>query len=380
MPSQNNVTFIMPNFTLIGKGCLNKLGIHMKEAMAEKALIITDSFMCKSGVASRISDILNERGINSAVFEGVIANPTIKVVNDAINQYLDESCDSLVSIGGGSAHDTAKAVKLSLMKGGYSKAQNVVLAAVNTTAGTASEMTKYCIITDESTHHKMAIIDQQVVPDMAVDDPELMLELPPSLTAATGMDALTHAVEAYTAVDHNELTDCTAIKAAELVFHNLYNCFSNGRDIDSREKMAFAQYMAGMAFSNAGLGLVHAMSHQLSGLYNLPHGVCNAVLLPYVMQFNLDVNYKRYASLAKKAGIATQGLPDMLCADKLIKEIIHLNSTLKIPKTLKELKVDPADFGRLAEMAVKDSCIKANAKASNKEDIIKIYQAAYQKV
>ena len=376
MPSQNNELYTMPVLTLIGKGCLGSLGVHMKESGAGKALIVTDSFMCKSGVSDKVSDILNEQGIGTTVFNGVRANPTIRVVNAAINQFLSESCDSLVSIGGGSAHDAAKAARLMLVRGGYSKTKNVVLAAVNTTAGTASEMTKYCIVTDEDKHHKLAIVNQSVLPDIAVDDPELMIGMPPSLTAATGMDALTHAVEAYTAAGRNELTDCTAGKAAELVFKNLYNCYRNGYDIDAREKMAFAQYMAGMAFSNAGLGLVHAMSHQLSGLYDLPHGVCNAVLLPYVMEYNLDVNYKRYAMLAKQAGVAVQGLPDRIAADRLIREIKDLNAKLGIPKTLKELKVKEEDFGTLADMALQDACLKANSKPADKNEIIKIYQTA----
>jgi alcohol dehydrogenase len=377
MASKSNDIYMMPILTLIGRGCLHKLGLHMKENGAKKALIVTDSYMCKSGVSAKVSDILSEQGIQSAIFDGVRANPTIKVVNGAINHFLDESCDSVVSIGGGSAHDTAKAVKMLVLKGGYSNTGHVVLAAVNTTAGTASEMTKYCIITDEDKHRKMAIISKTVIPDIAVDDPELMLGMPPSLTAATGMDALTHAIEAYTAVDHNELTDCTAIRATELVFKSLYNCFKNGQDIESREEMAFAQYMAGMAFSNAGLGLTHAMSHQLSGVYDLPHGVCNAVLLPYVMEFNLDVNFKRYAQLAIKVGIATQGLPDMVSANRLIKEIKSLISRLGIPKTLKELNVKTEDFGELSEMAMQDACFKANAKSATKDDLISIYKNAY---
>lgn len=378
LPSLNNDIYMMPVLTLIGKGSLNKLGIHMKEAGAGKALIVTDTFMCKNGTAARISGILKEQGVNTTVFDGVKANPTINIVNGAINHYLNESCDSLVSLGGGSAHDTAKAVRLTIKKGNYSKSENPVLAAVNTTAGTASEMTRYCIITDEKEHHKLAIVNKAVLPDIAVDDPELMTELPPALTAATGMDALTHAVEAYTAVDRNELTDCTSIKAVELIFRHLLCCYKSGADIEAREKMAFAQYMAGMAFSNAGLGLVHAMSHQLSGLYNLPHGVCNAVLLPYVMEFNLDVNYKRYAELARKTGFAVNGLPDAVAAGRLIKEIKALNAALGIPKTLKELNVKTEDFNELAGMAMQDSCLKANAKPADMAEIIQIYQKAYQ--
>jgi len=201
--------------------------------------------------------------------------------------------------------------------------------------------------------------------------------MPPSLTAATGMDALTHAIEAYTAIGHNELTDCTAIKAIELIFKSLYKSYNNGSDIQFRSDMVFAQYMAGMAFSNAGLGLVHAMSHQLSGLYNLPHGICNAVLLPYVMEYNLDVNYIRYANIAKKTGIVTQGLPDMLSAKNLIKEIKNLNTRLGIPKSIKALNVKEEDFSLLSDMAMQDSCYKSNTKTSKKDDLNAIYKDSY---
>lgn len=377
MAGGNTHTYTMPILTLIGYGCLQELGIHMKEGGAKKALIVTDSYMCKSGVSSRVSDILSKEGISSAVYDGVRANPTIKLVKEAISQYLDNSCDSLISIGGGSAHDTAKAVKLLLQKGGYSEVASIILAAVNTTAGTASEMTKYCIITDEEAHHKLAIVNKNVVPDIAVDDPDLMINMPPPLTAATGMDALTHAIEAYTAAGHNELTDCTAIRAVELVFKSLYTCFKDGENIDARSDMAFAQYMAGMSFSNAGLGLVHAMSHQLSGVYNLPHGICNSVLLPYVMEFNLDVNYKRYSQIAKKTGIVIQGFPDTVSAGRLIRNIRELLSKLEIPSDLNQLKVKPEDFGKMADMAMHDAAYSANAKPATKKQIINIYNNAY---
>ena len=377
MGALKNYVYIMPILTLIGKGCLNDLGSNLKNYGVKKALIVTDTFMCKSGVSSKISEILKAQGIESAVYDGVKANPTIRVVNEGINSFLENECDSLISLGGGSAHDSAKAVRISLMQGGLSKLSRIVLAAVNTTAGTASEMTKYCIITDEEQHRKLAIVNVSAVPDIAVDDPELMVGMPQSLTAATGMDALTHAVEAFTAKGNNELTDCTALRAIELIFENLAVCCSDGNNMESREKMAYAQFMAGMAFSNAGLGLVHAMAHQLGGVYNLPHGVCNAVLLPHVMEYNMDVNYNRYSIIAKKSGVSVQGMPDKISARRLIQEIRSLSTKIGIPANLKLLNVNPDDFDKLSEMAMQDATYQANAKIAPKEDLMRIFKNAY---
>lgn len=372
-----NGTYRMPAVTLIGRDCLRNLGGYMKACGAQKALLVTDGFMCKAGYAEKVAAVLNEQGVGSAVFDGVKANPTIQVVCKAAGRFWEDSCNAVVSIGGGSAHDTAKAVKLAAKKAKLPGTSSVPLACVNTTAGTASEMTQYCIITDEETHRKLAVINQDTVPDIAVDDPVLMVGMPPSLTAATGMDALTHAIEAYTACGHNELTDCTALRAARLIFENLCLCYRDGQNIAAREKMAFAQYMAGMAFSNAGLGLAHAMAHSLGGLYNLPHGMCNAVLLPFVMRFNLDVNAGRYAIMAREACLAAQGMPDEFCANRLIRKVEEVLVQLKIPGSLKQMGVKPEDFETLSEMTLSDFCFRANAKPASKEEVIRIYDSAY---
>lgn len=370
-------TLIWPKVTLIGQGCLQNLGKHMKAMGSKKAVIVTDPFMCKSGVSSQIAGILSGSGIDSAVFDGVVPNPTIGIVNSLVNLYLDQGCDSLVSLGGGSAHDTAKAVKLLVAKGNLNQSDSIVLSSVNTTAGTGSEVSKYCIITDSETHNKLAIANRLVVPDIAVDDPGLMVGMPPSLTAATGVDALTHAIEAYTAVGHCEMTDCTAVKATELIFRDLPVCYQKGDDIKAREGMAYAQYMAGMSFSNAGLGLVHAMAHQLGGVYNLAHGVCNAVLLPFVMEFNFDVNMGRYAALAKGAGLVPEGLPVSSSARKFIRIIQELTKQLKLPQNIQSLGVKEEDFSMLADKALQDFSLKGNSKPATKEDIVGIYRNAY---
>lgn len=372
--NNNGYKYVMPLVTLIGRGSLSGLGNELSKKNAGKALIVTDKFMESSGKADNLGEGLKKYNIDYAIFNGVKPNPTLSITKDSVNKFLSEKCNCIISLGGGSAHDTAKAIKIVLQKNGV---KDIVLAAVNTTAGTGSEITKFCVLTDEVEHHKIAIVQDDLVPDIAVDDPELMLELPKSLTSTTGMDALTHAIEAYTSVNCNTLTDCTAINAVELIFKSLNECYNNGKNIEAREDMVYAQYMAAMSFSNAGLGLVHAMSHQLSGLYNLAHGLCNAVLLPYIMEFNIDVNCKKYSEIAKKIGLVAKGMPDSVAAKRLILEVRKLNSKLDIPSTIKELKVKQEDFEKLANMAKADSSYPCNSKKASIQDIIDVYKKAY---
>lgn len=375
--SQGNL-FTMPFITLIGKDCLLNLGNKISKISGKKALIVTDKFMIKAGFTEKIQKILGEYSIKSTIFDGVIPNPNVSAIKNTVKCFINNECDTLISLGGGSAHDTAKGVKLVLLKNNeLCEDKNIKLVCVNTTAGTGSEVTRFCVITDELEHRKITIVDEKVIPDIAVDDPLLMIGLPPKLTAETGMDALTHAIEAYTSVDHYVLSDISALKAISLVFDNLYECYSNGKNIDAREQMVYAEYLAGVAFSNVGVGLVHAMSHQLSGLYNLPHGLCNAVLLPFVMEYNLDVNCRRYADIMRSLKKNIYDISDSTAADNLICDVIELNRKLEIPSNIKDLKVNESDFELLSDMALIDNTLKTNAKKPSKKDIIEIYRKAY---
>lgn len=375
--SQGNL-FTMPFVTLIGRDSLLNLGNKISKISGKKALIVTDKFMIKAGFTEKIQKILGEYSIKSTIFDGVIPNPNVSAIKYAVKCFINNECDTLVSLGGGSAHDTAKGVKLVLLNNDeLCEDKNIKLVCVNTTAGTGSEVTRFCVITDELEHRKITIVDEKVIPDIAVDDPLLMIGLPPKLTAETGMDALTHAIEAYTSVDHYVLSDISALKAISLVFDNLYECYSNGKNIDAREQMVYAEYLAGVAFSNVGVGLVHAMSHQLSGLYNLPHGLCNAVLLPFVMEYNLDVNCRRYADIMRSLKKNIYDISDSTAADNLICDVIELNRKLEIPSNIKDLKVNESDFELLSDMALIDNTLKTNAKKPNKKDIIEIYRKAY---
>ena len=290
--------------------------------------------------------------------------------------------DCVVSLGGGSAHDCAKGIALVATNGGKiedyegvdkSAKPQLPLIAVNTTAGTASEMTRFTIITDETRHVKMAIVDKHVTPYLSVNDPALMVGMPAALTAATGMDALTHAVEAYVSTAANPITDACAVKAIALVARFLPTAVAEPANAEAREQMAYAQFLAGMAFNNASLGYVHAMAHQLGGFYDLPHGVCNALLLPHVQAFNQRAAQTR---LDEVGAILAANNADLVGLD-VIAAIQKLAALVGIPKTLRELGVKEADFPTLADNAMKDVCGLTNPVQPNKAEVIGIFQAAF---
>ncbi len=378
MKITNNFKLSFPKSTLIGFGALERLGEELRAKGLSRCLLVTDKFMAESGVAQKVSDILNKFNIQLSVYSGVKPDPTLEQVREGVSEFLNNSCDSIISLGGGSPHDCAKAVKLTVLKGGLTKRSELVLTAVNTTAGTASEVTKFAIIKDEEKHYKLSLVDESIIPDIAVDDTELMLNMPPKLTAATGMDALTHAVEAFVAKDRNYFTDCTALKAIELIHKFLVRAYKDGCDIEAREGMAYAQYLAGLAFSNAGLGLVHAMAHQLGGLYGLPHGLCNAVLLPYVLDANSVAVSSSYGTIAKTIGLCEKAIPDKTASRILIGYVRGLNKQLQIPGSTKELGVKYEDCETLAKMAMEDPSLKMNPMEIKEEDLLKIYQKAYK--
>lgn len=250
------------------------------------------------------------------------------------------------------------------------------MIAINTTAGTASEMTRFCIITDEARHIKMAIVDKHVTPLLSVNDSSLMVGMPKSLTAATGMDALTHAIEAYVSIAATPITDACALKAVTMIAENLPLAVEDGSNAKAREAMAYAQFLAGMAFNNASLGYVHAMAHQLGGFYNLPHGVCNAVLLPHVQVFNSKVAAARLRDCAAAMGVNVTGKNDAEGAEACINAIRELAKKVNIPAGLRDLNVKEEDIPVLATNALKDACGFTNPIQATHEEIMAIYRAA----
>lgn len=377
--------FFMPTVNLMGAGAVQETGKQAKLLGGKKVLLVTDAYLEKIGMAREIADIIKKEGIKVKIYGGAEPNPTDKNVHDGFDIYKKEGCDLIVSLGGGSSHDCAKGIGLIAGNGGRindyegvdkSRLPMAPMIAINTTAGTAAEITRFCIITDSSKHIKMAIVDWHVTPNVSINDPLLMMKQPPSLTASTGMDALTHAVEAYVSTIATPVTDSAALMAFELIPRYLRRAVANGEDYEAREKMAYAQLLAGMAFNNASLGYVHSMAHQLGGFYNLPHGVCNAILLPHVSRFNMIGNLDRYAEIAAAMGENIDGLSVRDAAEKFLTAIVTLSADVGIPSGLAELNVKEEDFALMAGNAKLDACQLTNPRTATLEQVIQIYKNA----
>jgi len=379
-------TFFIPAVNIMGSGCLDEAMVAIRNYGFRKALIVTDSGLAKAGVAAMIAEKLAMQDIDSVIFDGARPNPTTANVESGLGLLKESRCDFVVSLGGGSPHDCAKGIALCATNGGQigdyegvdrSSKPQLPLIAINTTAGTASEMTRFCIITDESRHVKMAIVDRNVTPLLSVNDPELMVAMPKGLTAATGMDALTHAIEAYVSTAANPITDACALKAMSLISGNLRLAVRDGSDLAARENMAYAQFLAGMAFNNASLGFVHAMAHQLGGYYDLPHGVCNAVLLPHVQSFNAQVCADRLRDVAHAMGADIRGFSAEEGAQAAINTIRNLAKDVEIPGGLRELGAKLSDIPVLAANALKDACGLTNPRSADQRQIEEIFRNAF---
>jgi len=381
----STTTFFIPSVNLMGRGCLTDAVKQIAERGWRKALVVTDAPLVRTGLVGRVTELLGQHGVTSVVFVHVKPNPNVANVEDGLALLQSSGCDAVISLGGGSPHDCAKAIALVAANGGRitdyegvdkSAKPQLPLVAINTTAGTASEMTRFCIITDESRHIKMAIVDKHTTPILSVNDPETMVGMPASLTAATGMDALTHAVEAYVSTAATPITDACALKAVELIARHLRTAVNHGDDLNAREQMAYAQFLAGMAFNNASLGYVHAMAHQLGGFYDLPHGVCNALLLPHVEAFNVPTSAARLRDVAHAMGVNVAGLDAEAGAQACLAAIRQLALDVGIPKCLADLGVKEADIPLLAANALKDACGLTNPRTATQADIEGIFRGA----
>lgn len=378
-------TFFMPPVNVIGENALVDAVATLKGYGFKKALIVTDGFLSKSGMSDEVIALLNKDNIEAVVFDGTNPNPTTKNVADGLAILKANDCDFVISLGGGSPHDCAKGIALCATNGddisafeGLDKTKNpqLPMVAINTTAGTASEMTRFCIITDEERHVKMAIVDKNSTPILSVNDPHLMKGMPKGLTAATGMDALTHSVEAYISTAANPITDACALKAITLIVENLQTAVEQGDNITARDNMAYAQFLAGMAFNNASLGYVHAMAHQLGGMYDLPHGVCNAVLLPHVLDFNKQNASARLKDVAVALKLDVENMSDMDGANAAIAKIRELSATINIPANLTLLNAKAEDIPLLAKNALLDVCSVTNPVQGSQADVENIFKAA----
>ncbi|KRM94109.1 iron-containing alcohol dehydrogenase [Loigolactobacillus rennini] len=386
--AERSYDFLMPSVNFFGPGVISRIGDRAKMLGMKKPVIVTDKFLegLKDGAVEQTLDSLKAAGVDYVVYNNVEPNPKIRNIKEVKKLYEESGADSIITVGGGSAHDTGKGAGIILTNGdditklaGIETLDKALppLIAVNTTAGTGSELTRHAVITNEETHLKFVVVSWRNIPLVSFNDPTLMLDVPKGLTAATGMDAFVQAVEPYVSVDHNPITDSQCVEAIKLIETSLREAVANGHNLDARTKMVEAEMLAGMAFNNANLGYVHAMAHQLGGQYNAPHGVCCALLLPYVEEYNIIACPDRFAQLAEIMGENTEGLSTRDAAELAIKAMKQLSEDVGIPHSIKEIGAKPEDFELMAENALKDGNAFSNPRKGTKEDIIKIFQAAY---
>jgi alcohol dehydrogenase len=375
-----------PAINLIGPGAVKEVGIEIKKLKLNSLLVVTDKVLRSLGVVKKVTDVLDAEAINYIIFDDVKPNPTTQNVVDGLAVFEAAKCDGILSVGGGSPQDAAKAIGLLYTNGGdivsyegigKSKNKSVPIVAVNTTAGTASEVTINYVITDEVRKIKMVMVDSNCLAAVAVNDPELMVNKPAGLTAATGMDALTHAIEAYITKGSFRLSDTLALEAIKLIGESLEDAVKDGSNIEARSKMAWASYIAGLSFSNCGLGIVHSMAHQLGSEYDLPHGVANAILLPFVEDFNSDVCPQKFKNIAVALGRDVKGFTLEEARIEAINALKDMAESLNIPK-LKDTAFNPADIKKLAAQAMADVCTGGNPREVTIEDIKAIYLNAYE--
>lgn len=375
----------LPKISLHGAGAIGDMVKMVATKNWGKALIVTDGQLVKMGMLDSLFTALDACQLSYELFDEVFPNPTEELVQKGFLAYKASGCDFIIAFGGGSPIDTAKAVKIltanpgpSTAYSGVGKVTNpgVPLVAINTTAGTAAEMTSNAVIIDSARQVKEVIIDPNIIPDIAVDDASVMLDIPSSVTAATGMDALTHAIEAYVSLGAHPLTDANALESIRLISQWLPKAVDEGHNLEAREMMAYGQYLAGMAFNSAGLGLVHALAHQPGATHNLPHGVCNAILLPIIENFNRPQAVARFAKVAAAMGVNTQGMSEDQASHKAIEAIRALSTRVGIPSGFSELGVKTSDIEGWLDKALADPCAPCNPRSATREEVRELYLEA----
>lgn len=372
-----------------GAGCRSVIADEVRKRGFSKALLVTDKDLIRFGVAEKIEEVLRNADIPYEIFSDLKANPTITNVKNGVAAFKAAGADFIIALGGGSSIDTAKAVGIvvnnpefadvrSLEGTAATKHRAVPTFAIPTTAGTAAEVTINYVITDEEARKKMVCVDPNDIPMCAIIDCELMYSMPKGLTAATGMDALTHAIESYITPGAWTMSDMFEMKAIELIARHLKNAVDNGTDTAAREGMAEAQYIAGMGFSNVGLGIVHSMAHPLGAFYDTPHGVANALLLPYVMEYNAESPARpKYIDIARAMGVDTTGMSVDEGVAAAIGAVRALSLSIGIPQRLHEIGVKREDIPALAVAAFNDVCTGGNPRPTSVEDIAALYETAY---
>ena len=379
---------ILNEMSYFGAGCRSVLADEIKKRGFKKVFVVTDNDLVKFGVAGQVVAVLDKAEIPYEVFSDVKQNPTVKQVKLGGAAFQASGADVIVAIGGGSPIDTAKAIGIiatnpqfadvvSLEGVADTKKKSIPIIALPTTAGTAAEVTINYVITDEENVKKMVCVDPNDIPVLSIVDAELMLSMPKGLTAATGMDALTHAIEGYITKGAWEMSDMFELKAIEMIAKHLPAVVANPKDVEARNGMAVAQYIAGMGFSNVGLGLVHGMAHPLGAYYDIPHGVANALLLPIVMQYNAASALDKYSDIAKAMGVNIDGLSKEEAAQAAVDAVKALAVKVGIPEKLRDLNVKEEDLERLALSAFNDVCTPGNPRSVTLADALELYKKAF---
>ena len=379
---------VLNEMSYFGAGSRAVLADEIRKRGLKKVFVVTDKDLVRFGVVAKVTDMLDVEKIEYNIFSDIKQNPTVVQVKEGVKAFIQSGFDVIVAIGGGSSIDTAKAIGIIVANPEFSdvvslegvantKNKSVPIIALPTTAGTAAEVTINYVITDEENVKKMVCVDPNDIPVLSIVDAELMLSLPPGLTAATGMDALTHAIEGYITKGAWEMSDMFELKAIEMIAKHLPIVVKNPSDVVARDGMAVAQYIAGMGFSNVGLGLVHGMAHPLGAYYDIPHGIANALLLPVVMQYNAESSIDKYVDIARAMGVKVDNLSPQKAAQAAVDAVKSLATRVGIPERLRDLNVKEEDLERLAKSAFEDVCTPGNPREVKLSEISDLYKKAF---
>ena len=374
-----NFEFQIKTKIKFGKNKIEELNDSLKSFGAKRIMLIVDQGIIEAGLIDKIEKILKKSDLDYFIFDQVKPDPTIEIVNSGVRFLLNNNINALVAVGGGSPIDTAKAIRASFSKRELAEkitADKLPLITIPTTSGSGSEVTKAIVIKDENTKKKFAVANENLAPDISIVDPVMTKTLPPYLTAVGGMDALSHCIESYTSHDAVLPFEMIATKGIEMVKNYLRPAVGNGNNMEARAGMSLASLFGGISLSNCGLGLVHAISHPLGGQFNIPHGLANSMILPYVMEFNIIANPAKYANIARLFGVNIDNMTEMEAAYKAVKEVEKIKKDIGLDYSLDDFGVDKFEF--IAELALKEKLmLKSNPRSIGKEDIIKILRRAY---
>ena len=378
---------VLNETSYFGRGSRNKLGEELRTRGHQKVLIVSDYSLMEAKVTEKVIDVVDKAGITYFVYNHVKPNPTVKNVQDGLTLAEINNVDAIVAVGGGSVIDTAKAISIIMTNTEHSgvtsldgavetRNKGLPLFALPTTAGTAAEVTINYVITDETNMKKMVCVDVHDIPVCAIIDPDLMQSMPQSLASTTGMDALTHAMEGYITKAGWLIPDMFHINAMALIYKNLEKA-ANEKDDIAIEKMAYAQYIAGMGFSNVGLGIVHSMAHSLGAFFDTPHGLANSILLPHVMRFNGQVCPDLFRNMGRAFGLNMEGLNDYEVIETIVDSIQELSKSMNSPQRLRDIGIPKEMIPQLASQAINDACTPGNPREVTVDDLITIYNQAY---